>query len=220
MAWLKNVSEKTTGLVPKVSLPKIGREVEIPVYVIHNSRDMEDYYFIFDFEQFVERSDAGIFARPKLKVWAGRDDFSRRKFARAFREAFAREFDAAREAQQAGSGKARGWFSWGAASGIGAMLSGFVANIVLLVATSAGRAVLEGVAARRALQRHRSDAEKLEARIEDVQGRVDGALERLELHLHIELYRHAWRGQAPGPLRGMDYEAWPLPARVSRHLSG
>ena len=71
--------------LPVVKAPTLGTTVDVPVYVIHNSADAEDYFFIFDFEQFVERSRSGIFVRPKLKVWAGRNDFGRGAFARQFR---------------------------------------------------------------------------------------------------------------------------------------
>ncbi len=207
-------------MVPEISLPKLGREVEIPVYLIHNSVDAEDYFFIFDFEQFEERSREGVFARPKLKIRAGWEDFSRRTFARSFREAFAREFEVTRAAQAAGSGKARGWFGWGwGAGGLDGLVAAFVVNVLLLVATSAGSAVWKGLGLD-GLWRGKSDTEKLEVSIAQTQGPVDAALELLEIRLHIELYRHAWRGGAPGPLKGMDYEAWPLPASISRHLAG
>ena len=53
------------------------REVAIAVYLIHNSRDPGDYFFVFDFEEFVARSKSGVFAPPALRVFAGRDDFNR-----------------------------------------------------------------------------------------------------------------------------------------------
>ena len=65
-------------------LPRLGREAVIPVYVVHNSGDAEDYFFIFDFEEFVVRSREGVFVRPRLRVIAGRDDFDRADFAREF----------------------------------------------------------------------------------------------------------------------------------------
>ena len=41
---------KLQEAVQGFELPKFGTEVEIPVYVVHNSLDAEDYFFIFDFE--------------------------------------------------------------------------------------------------------------------------------------------------------------------------
>lgn len=202
------------------SLPTLGREVEIPVYVIHNSEDAEDYFFIFDFEEFVGRSREGMFVRPKLKLWAGRDDFDRTGFARQFRQSFAKEFEAARvqlATQKAGGG----WFGWLTGLGndiVGGPLALFVANVVLLVGLSAGRMVLSQILPA-ALTRTKSDAAKLEDSIEETKQKVDAALHEIEIVLHIELYRHAYRGQAPGRLVGMDHDAWPLPDFVLAHLN-
>lgn len=88
-------------LVPAMpELPTLGlvREVEITVYLFHHSPDPEDYGFIFDFERFMAESQRGLFARPVLKVWAGRRDFARPAFARALRESFAVEFAHMQEA--------------------------------------------------------------------------------------------------------------------------
>ncbi|MEM6636136.1 MAG: hypothetical protein AAF667_09615 [Pseudomonadota bacterium] len=213
LGWLRDQ-------LPAMTLPTIGRAVQIPVYMIHNSPDAEDYFFIFDFEEFVERSRGGLFVRPALKIWAGRSDFSRRAFARQFREAFAREFEAARQQlAEKSEKKGWGWFSWDLGlQGVAGMISALVANIVLLIALQAGRAVF-GNLARPDWLRGKSDAVQLEDRIEDTKARVDSALERVEVVLHKDLYRHAWRGGPPGRLSGVDYEAWPLPEHVERHLS-
>lgn len=215
---MRSLKDRLMGQLPDVKLPTLGKPVDIPVYVIHNSGDPEDYFFIFDFEQFVERSRSGIFVRPRLKVWAGRSDFGRGAFARQFRTSFAHEFDAARAALAAGGGKKNGWFSWGLGKDLltGA-ISGFVANIVLLIATSAGKAILSQLPLPGFL-REKSDTEKLEASIADTQGKVDAALAEMEITLHRELYDHACKH---GPLsqRDMDYDAWPLPDFVRDHLT-
>lgn len=206
------------GQVSLPSLPKLGREVEMPVYVIHNSTDPEDYFFIFDFEQFVEQSRHGLFVRPKMQIWAGRQDFDRRHFARQMRESFSREFDIARTQLAAEQDKPKGWFGYlGSLVSEAGSVSGFVSNVVLLVALSAGKLVL-GQVLPAAWLAEKSDARKLEEGIADTKDKVDTALMNAEIRLHMELYRHAYRGQPPGRLTGMDFEAWPLPAYVSQHL--
>lgn len=219
MKRVTDMADWVRGALP--GFPTIGREVAIPVYVIHNSGDAEDYFFIFDFEEFVERSREGMFVRPRLLVWAGRADFSRTLFARQVREAFQREFDAARAALAAEKGKRKGigWFGWDMGFDILTSLgAAFVANVVLLLAATTGKAVLSALPGLSWL-RGKSEEGKLEDHIRDMQGRVDAALAALEIRLHRELYGHAWQGSAPGPLRGMDYDAWPLPGHVTRHLN-
>lgn len=212
--------EKLRARLPGFEWPSLGKTVEIPVYVIHNSGDSEDYFFIFDFEEFVERSRDGIFVRPKLKVWAGRSDFSRTLFARQFREAFGREFDAARNALAAEQRKGRGfgWLGWDLGFDVvSSLVASFIANIVLLLATTTGRAVLS-VLPIPSWVRGKSKEGKLEDQIEATQGKVDAALEALEVKLHRTLYEHAWKDGGSGSQAGMDYDAWPLPEHVVRHL--
>ncbi len=212
-----SITDKIMDQLPSLKLPTLGKTVDIPVYVVHNSPDAEDYFFIFDFEQFVERSRSGMFVRPRLRVWAGRNDFDKRAFARQFRESFAQEFEAARVALGSGeNGKSgSGWFSWTMGFDI---LPAFVAHVVLLVALSAGKMVWSALPLPGFL-RGKSDDEKLESSIEETQAKVDQALTGMEITLHRELYRHAYRGAAPGPLIDMDYDAWPLPDYVARHLT-
>ena len=206
--------------LPSIEWPTLGRVTDIPVYVIHNSGEADDYFFIFDFEQFVERSREGAFVRPRLKVWAGRDDFDRRLFARQFRQSFAREFDAARAALEAEDDGKRGWFGWLRSLDLGAFeLSPTIlaANVLLLLATTTGRVVSAMLPLPR-WGRSGNEAEALERSIEETQAKVDAALAGLVVTLHIDLYRHAWRGCRGGRLTGMDYDAWPLPGYVSEHL--
>ena len=202
------------------SLPTLGREVELPVYVIHNSADAEDYFFIFDFEAFVEQSRQGRWVRPALRLWAGRSDFDRRFFAREFRKSFAREFDLARAELADRTSQNSGWF--GGLPGFfrdvaAGSIPGVLANIVLLVALSAGSKVMAQILPL-AWTREKSDQERLEEGIAETRDRVDAALRDVSITLHIDLYRHAWRGHAPGPLTGIDYDAWPLPAYVQQHI--
>jgi hypothetical protein len=200
------------------ALPTIKKTVELPVYVIHNSPDAEDYFFIFDFEDFVEASRSGLFVAPKLRVWAGRSDFRRRMFARQFRESFAREFDIARAQLAAQEPEKQGWFGFlRNAIGDAASLSQIVSNVVLLVGVGAGKMILSRVLPKAWLT-GKSDERKLEEAIADTQSKVDAALENIEITLHPELYSHAYQGQPPGRLSGMDYDAWPLPGFVKHHL--
>lgn len=200
-------------------LPRLGREVAVPVYLIHTGPDPEAYFFIFDFEEFVERSREGIFVRPKLKLWAGREDFSRAEFARQFRVSFGREFEAARLALGAEK-KSSGWFGWLKGAGgelIGSSISQFAANVVLLVALSAGRMVLSQILPA-ALSRVKSDAAKLEQSIEETKEKVDAALRDFDVTLHADLYVHAFGARPHGEYEGMDFDAWPLPDFVQTHL--
>ncbi|WP_317057757.1 hypothetical protein [Roseovarius rhodophyticola] len=219
-SWsLRTVADRVREQIALPALPKLGREVNMPVYLIHNSADPEDYFFIFDFEQFVEQTRAGLFVRPKMKIWAGRQDFDRRAFARQMRESFAREFDIARAQLAANGGKAKGWFGFlGSSVGEVGSLSGFVANVVLLVALSAGKMVLSQVLPKNWIA-GKSDARKLEDGIDATKNKVDSALQDVEITLHRDLYNHAYRGQTAGRLTGMDYQAWPLPAHVKQHLN-
>ncbi len=212
---MRSLKDRLLSQLPELKLPTIGKTVDVPVYVIHNSGDAEDYFFIFDFEQFVERSRSGMFVRPRLLVWAGRSDFGRDKFARQFRESFANEFDAARAALTAGGqDKNSGWFSWTMGFDL---FAGFVANVVLLVALSAGKAVWSALPLPGFL-RGKSDDAKLEDSIAETQDKVDQALAGMAVTLHRELYDHA-RKFGPVALRELDYDAWPLPAYVRDHLT-
>ena len=82
---MSNIGSRVSGVISGWSLPSMTRDAEIDVYLVHSSSDPEDYFFLFDFETFVERSKGGIFVRFKLRVFAGRSDFGRLVFARQFR---------------------------------------------------------------------------------------------------------------------------------------
>lgn len=214
------ITDRLRAAIPKFEWPSLGKTVNIPVYVIHNSADAEDYFFIFDFEEFVERSRDGIFVRPNLKIWAGRSDFSRTLFARQFREAFAREFDAARSAlaNEKKKGRGFGWFGWDLGFDVvSSVVASLIANIVLLLAVTTGKAVLS-VLPIPSWVRGKSKEGKLEDQIGATQAKVDIALEQIDVTLHRTLYEHAWHGQKGGPLSRIDYDAWPLPDYVVRHL--
>lgn len=205
----------------EIEVPTIGREVKLPVYVIHNSTDADDYFFIFDFEQFVEQTRNGVFVRPALTVWAGRVDFGRAEFGRSFRESFSVEFDIARAQLAATQDKPKGWFGLLAGTFVelkGASLSGFLANLVLLVATSAGTRILSQILPTRWLA-GKSDASKLEESIEATQGKVDAALANIDIRLHEALYEHAYKDGSRGKKADIEYDAWPLPGYVKRHLN-
>ena len=223
---MKRVATALAGLQDKLGsislpgLPKLGREVAIPVYLIHNSADPEDYFFIFDFEEFVERSREGMFVRPRLQLWAGRNDFDRRDFARQFRESFAAEFEAARRALAAQK-KGGGWFGWLSGlgnDGVGGPLAAFAANVVLLVALSAGRLVWSQIIPT-SWSRAKSDETRLEDSINATKQKVDAALADFDIVLHLDLCKHAYRGQMPEHLAGLDHDAWPLPDFVRAHLN-
>jgi hypothetical protein len=209
MSW----SERLSGFVPE--MPSLGREAEIAVYLIHNSDDGEDYFFLFDFEEFVDRSKTGMFVRPALRVFAGRDDFSRVRFARQFREVFAREFDRMR-AELGGKGETRGWLSWNL--NVVDLVSDFVATMVLGLALSVGRMVLGSVALPKFLKGKSAEA-KLADEIDKTKGQVETALAALDVSLHPELLEHAERVGGVQKRADLDRDAWPLPEYVRAHLS-
>lgn len=219
---MRGLRDRILDQLPTVKMPTIGKTVDVPVYVIHNSTDPEDYFFIFDFEQFVERSRSGMFVRPRLQVWAGRSDFGRRRFARQFRESFSREFESARTALAQTDTSNFGWMGQFVGAGLGAIsgsLPGFIALIVLALATSVGSAIWSALPNRPRLGRTKSDEEKLEDSIADTQRKVDAALAAMDITVHPQLHRHAYRGAPPGPRTAMDADAWPLPSFVTEHLN-
>lgn len=211
MVSFRDLREALSGL----SLPVLGREAEIAVYMVHNTDDAEDYFFLFDFEEFADRSKAGIFVRPVLRVHAGRDDFSRTRFSREFRAVFAREFDRMRADLARGKGR-MGWLTWGSNSVVD-MIGGLVANLVLAVALSLGRQVLSLVGLGDIVKGRSAEA-KLADEIDRTKGKVETALSRIEVTIHPELYAHACRHGLKGPVSGMDRAAWPLPTFVGTHL--
>ncbi len=216
---MRGLKDRIWDTLPSVKMPTLGKTVDIPVYVIHNSPDPEDYFFIFDFEQFVERSQSGMFVRPRLKVWAGRSDFARGAFARQFRESFSQEFEQARQANAKGREGGSGWLDWGLSAGsIPEAIGVFAAYVVLLVASSAGKVVWSALPIPRFL-RGKSDAEKMESQIIGTQSKVDAALAGLEITLHDDLYKHATRSGAKVSTAGMTKDDWPLPAFVAEHLT-
>lgn len=200
--------------VPQLPLPSLMKEAEIAVYLVHNSRDPEDYFFLFDFEEFVDRSKGGFFVRPKLRIFAGRDDFSRTKFARQFREVFAREFDRMRAELAEANGK-RGWLDW--LGGPVDLIAGLVGNLILALALSVGRSLFGRISMPGFLKGRSAEA-KLADEIDRTKGQVEAALERIEITVHRELYDYAYRDGLPGRISGLDREAWPLPAYVRSHL--
>lgn len=223
MNQVNSVADKLPSAVNGMklpSLPTLVREIELPVYVIHNSADVEDYVFIFDFEAFVEQSRQGSWVRPTLRLWAGRSDFDRRIFAREFRKSFAREFDLARAELARQNPRNSGWF--GGLPGFFrdlavASIPGVMSNLVLLVALSAESKVLAQMLPL-AWTREKSDQERLEEGIAETRDWVDAALRDVSIALHIDLYRHARGGHSPEPMNGTDIDAWPLPAHVQQHI--
>lgn len=220
MSKQPSLLDRVKGNLPSLSLPTLGKTVELPVYVVHNSIDREDYFFIFDFEEFVEKSRDGMFVRPKLKVWAGRNDFDRVRFAGQFRASFAKEFDAARNAlTEAKQKKGWGWFSFGMGiEAIATTYSSFVAEIILMTALSASNR-LASIFKLPQVFKTKSDFTKLEESIEQTQAKVDEALTRMEIILHRELWAHAYVDDTAGSEDGIDDNAWPLPDSVREHLN-
>ena len=212
-----DLKKKLWDTIPELKIPDLTTRAEISVYLVHNSRDPEDYFFLFDFEEFVDRSNGGYFVRPVIRIFSGRDDFSRTRFAREFREVFAREFDRMRAELEAKKGK-RGWLSWsfGLNSAVD-IVGGLVGNLVLAAAMSVGKRVLGDISLPRILS-GKSDEAKLADEIDRTKVKVERALAEIEITIHPELYYHAYRDGHLGKISGMDRDAWPLPDYVRAHL--
>lgn len=212
-----NLSDRLRVVLPEFSLPTLTKEVEIPIYLVHSSPDPEDYFFLFGFEEFVERSRAGVFVRPVIRIYAGRDDFSRTIFARQFREVFAAEFDRMRAELQSGKGK-HGWLDWNLSFGHAVdFVSGLIGNIVLALALSAGRKILGNLLTPRFLKGKSAEA-KLADEIDRTKTQVETALQEVKVTIHPELYEHAYRDGPMGKISNMDRDAWPLPDYVRAHM--
>ncbi|MEM7190398.1 MAG: hypothetical protein AAF439_12365 [Pseudomonadota bacterium] len=203
-------------------------DVEVPVYVIHTGPSPEDYELLCDFEKFMTESQSGLLKRPVLRIWAGRSDFERYMFARHLREAFSAQFDRARVALRAAQESDRGW----SFPSVGQLMfwmvteAGALAGTLLLYLAIAvgGTAVGDFLRRMTAIFKSRKDDPEaaqndLEALIEEKKSVIDAALSRIEISLHRDLYLHAWRGQRPGPVTGMDREAWPLPDFVRERMN-
>jgi len=217
----KSIADRLRAQMPEFKFPKLGREAEIPVYMIHNSIDPDDYFFIIDFEEFVARSKQGMFVQPKLKIWAGRDDFSRLEFAHSFREVFAGEFDRMRGVlTQKGKRKGGlGWLNWADALTFDpAFVGRAIGHMVLTLALSGGKALFGTVPIPKWIK-GKSAAQRTEDDIDETKEAVETALTRVDVVLHKELYDHAYRGERLGKISGIDLNAWPLPGHVREHLS-
>lgn len=224
--WRKAVADGIEAAWDQVPELTLASDVEVPIYVIHDGQGAEDYALLCDFEAFLRESKSGLFHRPVLSVWAGRDDFERVVFARHLREAFTHQFDLVRDAHRAEAEAAqRRWslrlpglgeillWGWGATGGLIGVLLLYVATAATGDALREIGQVLRNSILGRAV-RGKDPDEALEEMIAEKRGVIDAALARQSVTLHPELYAHAWRGQRPGPMTGMDREAWPLPAFV------
>lgn len=209
----QNLSDLWAGLPER---PDLMPRVDLPVYLIHTGARADDYFFVFDFERFVARSREGIFVRPRILLMAGRDDFDRPGFTGYFRQCFAKEFEAMRDAL--GAEDDYGWFNrlqngvWAAGSIAGAM-----SLIVLWVAVSAGRALLPSVRLPRLLRRRSKEAQ-LEGEIDTLRKDVDAGLAAMKVTLHPELQLHAIAKGGPGDPEALDLSDWPLPDFVTKAM--
>lgn len=214
--------------MPELPSLEFSSDAEIAVYVVHHGSTAEEYEILFDFELFVAENQKGFLVRPKLQVWSGRSDFERHIFARRLRQEFMTQFEIVRR-EIAQPEKRSFWklpsFSVWDIGGTVFMLGGsLVSTIALMLATSAGRAAIDEVSALlsdsvvgRTFQR-KSSRVALEEKIREKQTIIDEGLSRMEIRIHRDLWVHAWRGQAPGSLVGVDFSAWPLPDFIKRYL--
>ena len=63
-----DLKKKIFESLPEFRAPDLSRKAEISVFLIHNSRDSEDYFFLFDFEEFVEKFERRVlFVRPVIR---------------------------------------------------------------------------------------------------------------------------------------------------------
>ena len=214
--------------MPNLSLMS---EAEIPVYVVHQSGDKEDYVFFFDFEKFMRESQQGMFVRPVLKVWTGRSDFERINFARSMREAFTRQFAhmqdelLTRIEEEKNAKKSWGWFDLGLGVDIGLALGGaFLQTILLALAVTRGKAALTEILLHIPSLFRKSDTpeerlDKLHTEIEAKKKVIDVALTEIKITLHRDLYTHAYPEGPAGAMTWIDVDSWPLPEHVQKHMN-
>ncbi|MEM9062529.1 MAG: hypothetical protein AAGD13_18865 [Pseudomonadota bacterium] len=209
---------------------RITSDVEVPVYVIHHGSKAEDYELLCDFKKFMAESQSGLLHRPVVKILAGRQDFERHIFARHLREAFSGQFDAVRAIHRAELEAADKRWSLGIPT-IGEIVlwgltsaGGLVGSLLLYLATETSRTAIDRIGAvlrqsmlGRAVAGKSADA-ALEDLIEEKKSVIDAALARIDVELHPDLYRFAWRGQRPGPMTGINRNAWPLPDFVAKRM--
>ncbi|MEM0987891.1 MAG: hypothetical protein AAGK00_03370 [Pseudomonadota bacterium] len=222
---IRGVLDSAWYQVPEFTLTS---DVEIPIYLIHHGQGPEDYEIICDFADFMKANQKGFLSRPNLKVWAGRADFERSPFVRRLRHDFSQQFHGLRLALRA----EREHKGWGLPSLGDILLWGLNASsevigaVLLWMATAWGRDLIKRISRifqrsdfNRAVKSATAEQE-LEALIDEKKEVIDEGLARLEITLHRDLWSYAWRGQRPGPITGMDRQAWPLPDFVRERLRG
>ncbi len=226
---LGDLGDAARAALPEMPSLSFKSDVEIPIYVLHHGNDPEEYEILCDFERFVTENQSGFLSRPVLKVWAGRSDFNSHYFARNLREAFSAQFEAVRQESLASKPKRKGFIPqlsiWDIGLGIVGPFGSLLGTIVLYLAVKAGNSAIEEI---RALLRNnvvgrifksQSDASRLEAQIEEKQAVIDAALAEKRVTLHRDLYLYAHRAGPAGSMAGVDLDAWPLTAFVTRRMA-
>lgn len=84
-----NTPERLAGL--------FTRECVVPAVLLPTGSGTFDFHAVFDFHEAVASLTRGILVRPRIEVWAGRNDIDRGKLATVLRDDFARQLSAARE---------------------------------------------------------------------------------------------------------------------------
>ena len=219
---LKGALNTAWDQIPDVSLIS---DIEVPVYVLHHGPGAEDYELLCDFETFMKESQSGLLKRPALRIWAGRSDFERHLFACHLREAFSNQFDMVRNAHRAeAEARRKSWLQFPSLSELILMgltgAAGLAGSLLLYLATSMGGKALEDIFARlkSAVGASSDPEQELEKLIAEKKSTIDEGLARIEISLHRDLYAYAWRGQRPGPMTGIDRDAWPLPGFVRERM--
>ena len=82
-------------------LDTIFPECPVAAFMLPIGPDLEDYVFVFDLDDVLDNLKAGIFVRPKVEVWAGRDSgYDLDRLGRRLKQDFVAQFNEAKETRE------------------------------------------------------------------------------------------------------------------------
>lgn len=218
----------------------------VPAYVIHQSGDSEDYLIHFQVEEITENLKNGIFIRPKIEIWSGRNDLNRTKLAKKLRLEFLQqleeekqkklqEHDAHRKeiAKRSETTKSNllSRVSWlGSAIAAALLVSNPIANaVILFIAVTSGKSTISELIKMLRLsmsswakgKTNKEKEQELEKEINSKQGTIDEALENMDIKLHPSLYKaaHDSFGVTATSAKGIVINAEPLPEYIEGLVS-
>lgn len=91
-SFFSSLSEATFG--------RLFKEVIVPCFLLPTGPLANDYELTFEFDKAIEGLESGALIRPKLNVFAGRDDIDLELLSHRLRKEFTKQFEAAKEARR------------------------------------------------------------------------------------------------------------------------